>query len=98
MRQGVEGLREAVRKPRSTRCREGDSRATSSSLFTASLKAEALTFGRGFDAASVEPGRLGLATMLERAAEMGADLDMSSQVGGGTVVTLTWLAAAPQAA
>jgi PAS domain S-box-containing protein len=46
--------------------------------------------GRGFDAASVPPGRLGLGIMRERADAIGAALALHSQPGAGTEVLVTW--------
>jgi signal transduction histidine kinase len=46
--------------------------------------------GRGFDPAVLAPGHLGLSIMHERAASVGAGLDVVSQPGGGTAVTVTW--------
>lgn len=46
--------------------------------------------GRGFDLADVMPTQLGLAIMRERAERMGATLDIRSQVGQGTMVTVGW--------
>jgi signal transduction histidine kinase len=47
--------------------------------------------GRGFDPASVEAGRLGLLSMRERAAAIGATLDLRSAPGAGTAITVTLL-------
>jgi signal transduction histidine kinase len=49
--------------------------------------------GRGFDPQAVPRDRLGIVTMRERAASVGASLDIASQAGRGTVVTLVWPAA-----
>jgi signal transduction histidine kinase len=46
--------------------------------------------GRGFDAGSVATESLGLGIMHERAARIGARLDVSSQPGRGTTVTAIW--------
>jgi signal transduction histidine kinase len=46
--------------------------------------------GRGFDAAAIPPGRLGLGIMHERARSIGARLRMESQPGAGTRVTVRW--------
>ncbi len=46
--------------------------------------------GRGFDPASVPLDRLGLSTMRERAMAFGAQLDIDSEVGGGTKVRVLW--------
>ena len=45
--------------------------------------------GRGFEPASVEAGHVGLMTMRERAALIGADLAIDSGPGAGTRVVLT---------
>jgi signal transduction histidine kinase len=45
--------------------------------------------GRGFDPASVEAGRLGLISMRERAAAIGARLELWSAPGAGTAITVT---------
>lgn len=44
--------------------------------------------GRGFDPAAVPPGHLGLRTMRERAAAIGAALDVTSTPGQGTTIVL----------
>jgi len=44
--------------------------------------------GRGFDPAAVPPGHLGLRTMRERAAAIGATLDVTSAPGQGTTIVL----------
>ncbi|GAB4429155.1 MAG: hypothetical protein Kow0031_09600 [Anaerolineae bacterium] len=44
--------------------------------------------GRGFDLAQVEPGRLGLKILQERAAAIGAHLRVESQPAQGTTVTV----------
>ncbi|MFL5734276.1 MAG: histidine kinase, partial [Chloroflexia bacterium] len=46
--------------------------------------------GRGFDPAHARHGRLGLGNMRERAAEIGAVLDVASRPGDGTQVLVTW--------
>jgi signal transduction histidine kinase len=45
--------------------------------------------GRGFDAGASWPGHLGLRTMAERAEAVGAHLEIVSEPGAGTTVTLT---------
>ena len=45
--------------------------------------------GAGFDPGAVGPGHLGLRTMAERAAVIGADLELISSPGAGTRVQLT---------
>jgi PAS domain S-box-containing protein len=46
--------------------------------------------GRGFDPAHVSPDRLGLSIMKERAGNIGANLEITSQIGGGTDVVAVW--------
>lgn len=46
--------------------------------------------GSGFDPAIQPRGHFGLVGMKERAANIEADLDITSRTGGGTVVTLGW--------
>ncbi len=46
--------------------------------------------GRGFDLDSVAGTSFGLRIMRERAAEIGASLDIDTEVGAGTDVMLTW--------
>ena len=46
--------------------------------------------GRGFDVAHVSPDRLGLSIMKERARNIGANLEITSQVGHGTHVVAIW--------
>jgi signal transduction histidine kinase len=48
--------------------------------------------GSGFDVTSNHPGSMGLRIMGERAAEIGAELQLESQPGGGTTVTIMWKA------
>jgi PAS domain S-box-containing protein len=50
--------------------------------------------GCGFDPGSVGGAHLGLRSMRERAAQVGAELDVRSTPDGGTVVTLVWPPAA----
>jgi signal transduction histidine kinase len=45
--------------------------------------------GRGFDPTAPRPGHLGLTSMRERAAALGADLQLTTNPGGGTTVRLT---------
>jgi signal transduction histidine kinase len=47
--------------------------------------------GRGFDEAQVNEERFGLQGMHERAEMIGAQLDVTSQVGQGTTVQLTMI-------
>jgi signal transduction histidine kinase len=46
--------------------------------------------GRGFDPTLIPPGHLGLRFMHERAAAIGASLEVASRPGTGTVVTISW--------
>lgn len=46
--------------------------------------------GEGFDPALVSPERLGIVSMRERAAAVGADFTIETAPGRGTVVTLEW--------
>jgi two-component system nitrate/nitrite sensor histidine kinase NarX len=46
--------------------------------------------GRGFDARSIPPGRLGLGIMQERAAAIGARLRINSRHGAGSQIRLVW--------
>ena len=46
--------------------------------------------GRGFDPGAVDPSHLGLRSMRERAAEVGAAFNLETRSGGGTVITLDW--------
>jgi two-component system nitrate/nitrite sensor histidine kinase NarX len=46
--------------------------------------------GRGFDAAGVESTSLGLHIMRERAEQIGAAIQIRSEVGAGTQITVTW--------
>ncbi|NTU79699.1 MAG: GAF domain-containing protein [Chloroflexales bacterium] len=46
--------------------------------------------GRGFQQESVRPDSLGLGIMRERAAEIGADLTITGEPGGGTTLVLHW--------
>jgi signal transduction histidine kinase len=45
--------------------------------------------GRGFEAASVADGHLGLAGMRARAEKIGASLDVNSRPGAGTTIEVT---------
>jgi two-component system nitrate/nitrite sensor histidine kinase NarX len=45
--------------------------------------------GRGFDGSSPDPSHVGLASMLERAVEVGGDLSVTSSVGEGARVVFT---------
>jgi nitrate/nitrite-specific signal transduction histidine kinase len=46
--------------------------------------------GRGFDIANVSSDHFGLGIMQERAAKIGADLQIESSFGGGTTVRVRW--------
>jgi two-component system nitrate/nitrite sensor histidine kinase NarX len=46
--------------------------------------------GTGFTPGNVQPGHFGLSIMQERAATIHATLDIESQPGLGTNITLTW--------
>ncbi len=46
--------------------------------------------GGGFDPVHIPSGRLGLSIMRERAASIGAQIDISSQVGHGTQIRVYW--------
>lgn len=46
--------------------------------------------GQGFDAAAARQGHFGLASMRERAGETGGELQLTSSVDEGTVVTVVW--------
>ncbi len=50
--------------------------------------------GRGFDASQALPDQLGLRIMRERAETIGAALEISSEPGHGTQVSLDWVATA----
>jgi signal transduction histidine kinase len=45
--------------------------------------------GRGFDPTTPRPGHLGMTTMRERTAQIGADLQLTTAPGSGTTVRLT---------
>jgi nitrate/nitrite-specific signal transduction histidine kinase len=49
--------------------------------------------GIGFDPAEIPPDHLGLGIMRERAADIGAQLDIRSSRGGGTCVSACWMPA-----
>jgi signal transduction histidine kinase len=46
--------------------------------------------GRGFDRRQVPPDHLGLGIMRERAQTIDAQVDIESQPGEGTKITITW--------
>jgi PAS domain S-box-containing protein len=50
--------------------------------------------GCGFDPARVAPGRLGLVSIQERAATIGATLQIASAPGAGTQISIAWQGAA----
>ena len=54
---------------------------------TAAVTVQVNDNGRGFDPASVPPGHLGLQTMRERAAAIGATFHLASAPGKGTTIT-----------
>ncbi len=49
--------------------------------------------GRGFDPRAIPPGHLGIAIMQERAASIGAVVEIQSRPGQGTQIIATWVAA-----
>jgi signal transduction histidine kinase len=46
--------------------------------------------GRGFDPQTIPEGHLGISIMRERAVKIGADLQIHSQAGHGTEISVTW--------
>jgi signal transduction histidine kinase len=46
--------------------------------------------GAGFDLSAMDPSHIGLASMRERAAEIGARLTVNAEQGRGTRVELDW--------
>jgi nitrate/nitrite-specific signal transduction histidine kinase len=46
--------------------------------------------GRGFDLSNIPSDHLGLGIMQERAAKIGAELQIKSSIGGGTTVSVRW--------
>jgi signal transduction histidine kinase len=48
--------------------------------------------GRGFDVDSIQTGHFGVGIMRERAASVGAELQIESESGRGTQVTAVWIA------
>ncbi len=46
--------------------------------------------GVGFDATRDKPGHFGLGNMRDRSAEIGAELNMQSEAGKGTELTVVW--------
>jgi len=53
--------------------------------------------GRGFDPQTIPDGHLGISIMRERAAKIGAAIQIESQPGRGTEVSVTWLDSAERA-
>jgi PAS domain S-box-containing protein len=49
--------------------------------------------GRGFDVAQTANGSFGLSNIKERAAQIGANLDISSKIDEGTEIAVTWRSA-----
>jgi signal transduction histidine kinase len=47
-------------------------------------------YGQGFDVDSIPPGHLGVGIMRERAAAVGAEFEIDSGPGSGTVVRVVW--------
>jgi signal transduction histidine kinase len=79
-----EALNNVARHARATRVRvEADLSETEAGL-------EVRDDGQGFESRDFGPGHLGLSSMRERAAEVGADLTLTSVKGEGTCVTLRW--------
>ena len=46
--------------------------------------------GCGFEPSDFDPTHMGLRSMRERAAEAGAQFDIVTELGGGTVITVDW--------
>jgi signal transduction histidine kinase len=46
--------------------------------------------GQGFNIDQIPPGRLGVGIMQERAASIGAGLEIESEIGGGTEIRVMW--------
>jgi signal transduction histidine kinase/ligand-binding sensor domain-containing protein len=46
--------------------------------------------GRGFDVDNISPGHLGVGFMRERAAAVGAELEIGSKIGSGTEIRVHW--------
>jgi signal transduction histidine kinase len=59
-------------------------------LSPASVHMETWDNGIGFDLSTVKPTSLGMRIMRERAEAIGADLHISSRLGSGTCVEVTW--------
>ncbi len=58
----------------------------------ASVHFETCDNGLGFDTTTVKPTSLGMRLMRERADAIGAQLEVSSTLGAGTCITITWKA------
>jgi PAS domain S-box-containing protein len=54
--------------------------------------------GRGFDPQAIPAGHLGIGIMRERAYNIGADIEIDSQIGRGTQVSVSWSAAGNESA
>jgi signal transduction histidine kinase len=54
------------------------------------IKLDICDDGRGFDPDQIPPDRMGLGIMRERAEAVGAQLEIVSQTGRGTRLTVTW--------
>jgi signal transduction histidine kinase len=59
-------------------------------LSASSVHLETRDNGIGFDASTAKPTSLGMRIMRERAEAIGADLHISSHLGAGTCVEMTW--------
>jgi signal transduction histidine kinase len=68
------------------RCLDGDDRNATGHRIELSICDD----GRGFDLAHIPPDRLGLGIIQERAQSIGASLEINSQPGRGTHVTVGW--------
>jgi signal transduction histidine kinase/integral membrane sensor domain MASE1 len=67
-----------------------DSLTDGAASWVGSLRLQITDTGRGFDPTQAPLGRLGLNSMRERAASIGALFDVTSQPGAGTAVVVTW--------
>jgi PAS domain S-box-containing protein len=54
--------------------------------------------GRGFDPQAIPAGHLGVSILRERAANIGAEIEIESEIGRGTQVTVSWSAAGKESA
>jgi signal transduction histidine kinase len=74
--------------------RTGDARATQVTLSLRSqpegVELRIKDDGRGFDPTRVQPGRLGLDILRERAEAIGATLQITSQADQGTEIAVIW--------